>query len=171
MPEPPTSLGRRLLHRLPVRVRHYWKLLAGSLAFLAVLTFVVSTVRVQPYVTSVSDESGDDVIQGVAGTTDLFDASRGHRIKLTFHDVNYQAMLDTYFAEGEKEYVEADLTVDGTLISSVGIRLKGNSTLAGLTRNGKGREGGLRPGGGPGAPPGSGDHASSAQPGWRGESG
>ena len=61
----------------------------------------------QPYVTSASDESGDEVTQDIAGTTDLFDAGRAHTIKLTFHDVNYQDMLDTYFAEGEKEYVEA----------------------------------------------------------------
>ena len=148
MPAPPQSPGRRLLHRLPVRVRHYWKLLAGCVVLVAVLTLVVSTVRVQPYVTSTSDESGDEITQDIAGATDLFDSGRAHSIKLTFHDLNYQSMLDTYYAEGEKDYVEADLTVDGTTIPSVGIRLKGNSTLAGLTRNGKAREGGLGPGGG-----------------------
>ena len=162
MPAPPTSLGRRLLHRIPVRVRHYWKLVGGCVALIAVLTLVVSTVRVQPYVTSTSDASGDEITQNIAGTTDLFDSGRAHSIKLTFHDLNYQSMLDTYYAEGEKEYVEADLTIDGTVISSVGIRLKGNSTLGGLTRNGKAREGGLRPGGGQGRP--GGDAARAPRP-------
>jgi spore coat protein CotH len=156
MPAPPASPGRRLLHRIPVRVRHYWKLLAGGVALVAVLTLVVSTERVQPYVTSTSDESGDEVTQDVAGTTDLFDSGRAHTMKVTFHDLNYQKMLDAYFADGEKEYVEADLTVDGTTISSVGIRLKGNSTLGGLTRDGKAREGGFGPGGGRGRPGGGG---------------
>ena len=152
MPAPPESRRRRLLHRIPVRVRHYWKLLAGCVALVAVLTLVVSTVRVQPYVTSTSDESGDEVTQDVAGTTDLFDSTRAHSIELRFHDSNYQSMLDTYYAEGTKEYVEADLTIDGTTVSSVGIRLKGNSTLGGLTRDGKAREGGRGPGGGQGGP-------------------
>ena len=143
MPAPPTSPGRRLLHRIPVRVRHYWKLLAGGVALLAALTLVLSTVRVQPYVTSASDESGDEITQDVAGTTDLFDAGRAHTVKLTFHDADYQRMLDSYYAQGEKDYVEADLTIDGTLLPSVGIRLKGNSTLGGLTRNGVARQGGF----------------------------
>jgi spore coat protein CotH len=147
MPAPPTSRGRRLLHRLPVRVRHYWKLLAGCAALVVVLTVVVSTVRVQPYVTSRGDRAGDEVIQDIAGTTELFDATTAHTVTITFRDENYQRMLDTYYAEGEKEYVEADLTVDGTVIPSVGIRLKGNSTLGGLTRNGQARQGGR---GGPG---------------------
>jgi spore coat protein CotH len=133
---------RRLRHRIPVRVRHYWKLLAGCLALVLVLTVVVSTVRVQPYVTSRDDRAGDEITQDIAGTTDLFDAGTAHTVKITFRDENYQRMLDTYYAEAEKEYVEADLTVDGTTIPSVGIRLKGNSTLGGLTRNGQARQSG-----------------------------
>jgi hypothetical protein len=73
MPSPPTPAVRRLLHLVPVRVRHYWKLLAGCVALVAVLTLVVSAVRVQPYVTSSSDETGDEIIENVAGTVDLFD--------------------------------------------------------------------------------------------------
>jgi len=166
MPPPPTPAGRRLLHLIPVRVRHYWKLLAGCVALVAVLTLVVSTVRVQPYVTSSSDETGDEVTQNIAGTVDLFDGGRAHKLELTFHDTNYQRMLDTYYAEGEKEYLEADLTIDGTLVRSVGIRLKGNSTLGGLTRNGEARQGGTGPGGGGrGNRPGGGAPAAGQAPG------
>jgi len=145
-------------HRIPVRVRHYWKLLAGCAAFLAVLTLVFSTVRVQPYVTSTSAESGDQVTQDVAGTKDLFDATVAHSIKVTFGNDDYERLLDTFYDDDEKDYLEADLTVDGTLLPSVGIRLKGNSTLQGLTRDGVARQnsarggpGGAAPGG---APPG-----------------
>jgi spore coat protein CotH len=136
-----------LKHRIPVRIRHYWKLPAGCVAFLAVLTVVVSTVRVQPYVTSRSDAAADQVTQDISGTVDLFDSTVAHTVEVTFADGDYQRMLDAFWKDGEKEYVEADLVVDGTTIPSVGIRLKGNSTLMGLTRNGQARQNG-RPGGG-----------------------
>lgn len=145
MPAPPAGPGRRLLRRIPVRVRHYWRLLAGCLALLVVLTVGFSTVRVQPYVTSGGGRSGDEVTQNLAGTRDLFDPTVAHSISLTFRDPDYERMVDAFAKEGEKEYLEADLTIDGTTVPSVGIRLKGNSTLAGLTRDGKvigGRPGG-----------------------------
>jgi spore coat protein CotH len=158
--------SRRLVHRVPVRIRQYWKLLVACAAFLVVCAVVFSTVRVAPVVTSASDDTADEVLQNITGTTDLFDATVAHRIALTFRDSEYQRLLDEYWDEGEKSFLEADLTVDGTLIPSVGIRLKGNSTLGGLTRNGESRPGGLgagrRPGGGgpggggPGAGPGGG---------------
>ncbi|GGM08724.1 CotH kinase family protein [Micromonospora yangpuensis] len=149
---------RRLRHRIPVRLRHYWKLLAGCVAFLAVVAVVFSTVRVQPYVTSSSDGEGDVVTQNIAGTRDLFDATVAHEITVTFRDADYQRMLDTFHQEGEKDYVEADVTIDGTTISSVGVRLKGNSTLRGLTRDGEsiGRSGDRPGGAADGGPPGDG---------------
>ncbi|GAA4609510.1 spore coat protein CotH [Actinoplanes octamycinicus] len=143
-------MKRRLVHRIPVRVRHYWKLLAACAATLLALAVVFSTVRVAPLVTSASSESADTVTQNVEGSTDLFDATRTHSIKLAFRDADYQELLDSFWDEGEKEWLEADLTIDGITIPSVGIRLKGNSTLSGLTRNGESRPngfGGGRPGG------------------------
>ncbi|MCA2211253.1 CotH kinase family protein [Jidongwangia harbinensis] len=151
MTPPRYSAGRRLLHRVPVRVRHYWKLLAGCVAFVVALTVVFSTVRIQPYVTSGSDVTGDQITQDVAGSVDLFDATVAHRLELTFRTADYERMLDSYADEGEKQYLEADLTVDGTTVPSVGVRLKGNSTLGGLTRDGEpigrlGLSGGRQPG-------------------------
>jgi spore coat protein CotH len=147
---------RRLLHRIPVRVRHYWKLLATCAAFLVAAAVVFSTVRVTPLVTSASDDSTDRVTQNIVGTTDLFDATVAHRVTLTFRDDDYQRMLDEYWSDGEKSYLEADMTIDGTPVPSVGIRLKGNSTLGGITRNGESRPGGFgggrRPGGAAGGP-------------------
>ena len=51
-------------------------------------------------------------------------------------------MLSTFREHGEKEYIRADITIDGTLIEDVGLRLKGNSTLQSLSNNnmGGGRE-------------------------------
>ncbi|WP_326999730.1 CotH kinase family protein [Dactylosporangium sp. NBC_01737] len=145
-------MRRRLVRRIPVRVRQYWKLLAVCAAFLAVLTLVFGTDRVRPFVTSPGTGTGDAVTVNITGGRDLFDATVAHTIRLTFRDADYQRMLDAYFKEGEKDYLEADLTVDGVTVPSVGIRLKGNSTLAGLTRNGQARQDGFRPGGGLGGP-------------------
>lgn len=143
---PSSSLLRRVLHRLPVRVRHYWKLLVVCAAFLVICAVVFSTVRVTPLVTSASDNDADQVTQDIAGTTDLFDATAAHQITLSFRDSDYQRLLDEFWQDGEKSFLEADLTIDGTRVPSVGIRLKGNSTLSGLTRNGQARAGGFGPG-------------------------
>ncbi|MER5701261.1 CotH kinase family protein [Micromonospora sp. NPDC002296] len=144
-------LPRALRRRLPARVRQNWKLLTTCVAFVAVLTLVLGTARIRPYVTSAGDTGADAVTVDIAGTTDLFDATAAHSIRLTFRDADYERMLDTYWKEGEKDYVEADLTVDGTTIPSVGIRLKGNSTLSALTWKGESKPrqgGGDVPGGG-----------------------
>ncbi|MEU9510734.1 CotH kinase family protein [Micromonospora sp. NPDC048170] len=176
MPAPPGP-GRRLLRRIPVRVRHHWRLLAGCVALLVVLTVGFSTVRVQPYVTSGGSRAGDEVTQDLAGTRELFDPTVAHSISLTFRDSDYERMVDTFAKEGEKEYLEADLTIDGTTVPSVGIRLKGNSTLAGLTRDGEvigsrpGGQGGPADGEGParGAP--GADGPGGARPGDAGAAG
>ncbi|WP_240944764.1 CotH kinase family protein [Corynebacterium stationis] len=51
-------------------------------------------------------------------------------------------MLSTFREAGEKEYIRADITIDGTLIEDVGLRLKGNSTLQSLSNNSMGGGGG-----------------------------
>ncbi|MFC8846958.1 MULTISPECIES: CotH kinase family protein [unclassified Micromonospora] len=142
-----SPLPRALRRRLPARVRQNWKLLTTCAAFLAVLTLVLGTERIRPYVTSAGDTAADTVTVDIAGTTSLFDATVAHSISLTFRDTDYQRMLEAYWKEGEKGYVEADLTVDGTTIPSVGIRLKGNSTLQSLTWKGESKPRGN--GGGP----------------------
>ncbi|MFC9836586.1 CotH kinase family protein [Rhodococcus sp. NPDC127530] len=63
-------MRRRLVHRLPTRVRQHWKILAA------------------------------------------------------FRD------------QGEKKWITADITIDGTLVTDAGVRLKGNSTLMGLRGTG-----------------------------------
>lgn len=51
-------------------------------------------------------------------------------------------MLSTFREDGEKEYIRADITIDGTLIEDVGLRLNGNSTLQSLSGNNMGGGGG-----------------------------
>jgi spore coat protein CotH len=151
-----------LKHRIPVRLRHHWRVVVACAAFFAVLVGLVGASRVAPIVTSDERAEADDVTVDIRGTVDLFDTSRPHTLKLSYAADDYDRMLDAYFTGGEKDYVEADLVIDGTTMNSVGIRLKGNSTLGSLTRNGqrapRGLGGGVRveapPGGGFGGGPG-----------------
>jgi spore coat protein CotH len=135
---------RRLRHRIPVGLRHYWKLIAGSIGVVATLALVIGTIRVSALVASDAAE-GFEVNWDIEGTVDLFDTSVAHKISLDFDSTDYEEMVETYQDSGEKEWIKADITIDGVTIDDVGIRLKGNSTLASLS--GGGEEAGGMPGG------------------------
>lgn len=121
---------RRLRHRLPVRLRHYWKTAAAVAAGFVAAVLVFGGYTVRPYITSqlVSEEA---VSNDIGGEGDLFDGT-SHSIEITFDQSEYEDMMATFQDEGEKEYIKADMTIDGTLIEDVGLRLKGNSTLMSL---------------------------------------
>ncbi len=67
-----------------------------------------------------------------AGGTGLFDSSTVHTVSITYDDADYQAMIATFQSTGDKEWITATVTIDGTEFTDVGIKLKGNSTLRGL---------------------------------------
>ena len=71
-------------------------------------------------------------------STDFLDSSTVHAISVVFDQADYEAMIEAYATTGEKEWIAADVTIDGITYTEVGIRLKGNSSLAGL-RTGLGR--------------------------------
>jgi spore coat protein CotH len=70
----------------------------------------------------------DAVVQDDA----VFDPSVVHTIAVQFADDDYDAMIATYEETGDKGWIEATVTIDGTTFERVGLRLKGNSSLAGL---------------------------------------
>ncbi|MFI6484676.1 CotH kinase family protein [Nonomuraea sp. NPDC050663] len=123
---------RRLIHRLPVRLRHHWKLPAAFAGFLLVLGLVAGTVRVTPIVASGGSEVQAAAAEDVAGTSDLWSSTDGHAIAVSYDATEYDEMLDDYFDDDEKTWIKADVVIDGTTIRNVGMRLKGNSTLRGL---------------------------------------
>ncbi|WP_057312890.1 hypothetical protein [Paenibacillus sp. Soil766] len=51
---------------------------------------------------------------------------------ITVDETKWQAMLDN---AAEEEYISADITINGTTISNVGIRPKGNSSLSSIVRD------------------------------------
>lgn len=156
------SARARLRHRLPVRLRHHWKAAAVVAAALLALVLVFGEVRVRPYITS-ELASDEEITDNIEGEGDLFDGGE-HSIEVTFDEDEYADMMSTFREEGEKQYIRADITVDGTVVDDVALRLKGNSTLSSLGGSGalpevpvagEGQEdgqeeGGTRGGGGPG---------------------
>ncbi|MFF3955293.1 CotH kinase family protein [Streptomyces sp. NPDC001890] len=135
---------RRLRDRLPVRLRHHWKPAGALCAGLAVAVHFFGDARVSPYVTSSSRVEADTITQNVEGTVDLYDASVSHSIQLTYEQTDFDKMMKEFEDEGTKDYLSADLTIDGVHLEDVGIRLKGNSTLSSLRGNGMGMPGGGR---------------------------
>jgi spore coat protein CotH len=69
---------------------------------------------------------------GGGATVGLFDESVVHSIEVEFDHADYDAMIETFVETGEKESIEATVTIDGVTYERAGLRLKGNSSLAGL---------------------------------------
>ncbi|BAL87657.1 putative spore coat protein [Actinoplanes missouriensis 431] len=69
---------------------------------------------------------------GSASAT-IFDSSVVHDITMTFDDTAYDAMIAAYLKDESKGWIEATVTVDGVTYEKAGLRLKGNSSLRGLT--------------------------------------
>lgn len=105
-----------------------------------------ATSPADPASTPGSDEaavpSTGDV--GVSASEVVFDASYVHEISVSFDQDAYEQLVDTYEETGEKNWIEATVSVDGETYESAGMRLKGNSSLRGL---GGGGVGGPGPGG------------------------
>ena len=103
--------------------------------------FVVAVVAIIS-VGLVASACGFTVDEAAAGdssapptdTADLtvMDSSAVHEIAVTFDEDAYDAMIDSYAATGDKEWIEATVTIDGATYEQVGLRLKGNSSLRGL---------------------------------------
>jgi spore coat protein CotH len=72
----------------------------------------------------------------------IFDSAVVHEIEVSFDEDDYDEMIATFSGTGQKTWIEATVTIDGTTYERVGMRLKGNSSLAGLG----GGIGGRRPG-------------------------
>ncbi|CCW14202.1 CotH kinase family protein [Rhodococcus aetherivorans] len=123
---------RRLRHRVPTSLRRHWKLLAVFVAFVTILATVFGATRIRPYITGDPTIIASEITDNITGTVDLFDASVPHELSVEITDAEYDEMITAFQSTGEKKWVNADVTIDGTLITDVSVRLKGNSTLMGV---------------------------------------
>ncbi|MDJ0767557.1 MAG: CotH kinase family protein [Ilumatobacter sp.] len=87
--------------------------------------------------------SNDTDSDTAAGELALWDSSTVHDIAIEFDDDDYAEMIATYESTGEKDWIEATVTIDGVTYDEVGLRLKGNSSLRSLTSESAGNPGDL----------------------------
>lgn len=127
-----TPPSRRLIQRLPVRLRQHWKLLALLVVAVVSLTAVFGHSRIRPYITGDVTVMVSGITDNILGRVDLFDYFLPHTVHVDITGAEYQQMIEAYQKDGEKKWVTADVTIDGTVISDVSVRLKGNSTLVAL---------------------------------------
>ncbi|WP_334122804.1 CotH kinase family protein [Glutamicibacter sp.] len=64
-------------------------------------------------------------------TSTFFNADTVHEISVTADPDDITAALKAYSTDGSKEWISAEVTIDGTTFKNVGLKLKGNSTLRG----------------------------------------
>jgi spore coat protein CotH len=67
-----------------------------------------------------------------AQTSPVWDSSTVHDIQVTLDDAEYAAMIEEYLDSGDKEWITADVTIDGQVFPEAGMKLKGNSSLWGV---------------------------------------
>lgn len=127
---------KRLRHRLPRSWRQHWKLVALLGVFSLALVVTLKDVGIKPYITGDVEIAAADITEDLAGTVDLFDPSVDHEVSIDITAVEYDDMVESYQKDGEKKWVTATVTIDGTVINDVAVRLKGNSTLMGLRGTG-----------------------------------
>ena len=115
------------------------RLLAGVAVGTVALAAVVgcssatgSTAAVAASTSTAAVSAADDTSSG----TGVFDSSTVQSISVDVDPTAYQTMIDTYVASGEKDWISATVTINGTVFTDVGIKLKGNSSLMGLRGQG-----------------------------------
>lgn len=135
------GLPRRLVRRLPKPLRQHWKPLVATVAVLAFVAVWFGDVRIRPYVTGAVHVAAPRITHDIAGTVDLFDPTVAHTVSVEMSDAQYRDMIAQYAADGDKKWMTARVTIDGTVIDDVAVRLKGNSTLMGLRGDGFGPPG------------------------------
>ncbi|HSV86195.1 MAG TPA: CotH kinase family protein [Levilinea sp.] len=127
---------------MKLRIRRHFPLLLLLALVSAFFTLALGEQRIIAYTVAGRSDllpPGYDFTSGV----NIFDDSLVHSIEIIMDEADYQQMLTTYQQTGIKEYFHADVIIDGTQVSNVGIRLKGNSSL----RTAVGGRGGMQLGG------------------------
>ncbi|WP_040491831.1 CotH kinase family protein [Ilumatobacter nonamiensis] len=92
--------------------------------------------------TPASEAAGDEPVatdpdatdtDSLAVSSELFDSSTVHTISVGLDETEYDAMIQTFTETGEKDWISIDVTIDGETYENAGMRLKGNSSLFGLS--------------------------------------
>ncbi len=136
------------------RWRRNWPLVTALVAVIGLLLVGIGDRRVRA-VTSSERTVVDAEPRGVdhGSEVDLFDPTVVHEISISFDADAYERMIEEFRNEEKKGWLSATVVIDGATVDNVGVRLKGNSSLFGLSGGPGGPGGPGAPGGGQGARP------------------
>ena len=67
------------------------------------------------------------------GAVGSLDTATVHEISFEFDQADFETAVNAYLADESKVWIEATVTIDGTAYPKAGIRLKGHSTMKGIT--------------------------------------
>lgn len=68
-----------------------------------------------------------------AAAGSVFDDSSIHEFSVEVDQAEYEAMIATYLDNGDKDWISGTVTIDGQVFENVGLKLKGNSSLRGVS--------------------------------------
>ncbi len=71
--------------------------------------------------------------EGYDGRTEMFDPTRIHDLSVEVDTDTLADMIDAYEESGDKNWIEANVTIDGFRYGRAGLRLKGNLSLEGAS--------------------------------------
>jgi spore coat protein CotH len=140
----PTAGAPRTTH---VTRRAFLGALAGTAVMTACSSSGSSGSSGSPGSPGTGASEGGSSTAATATSNPLFDSNVVHELEMTFEQTAYEEMIQTFVDTGDKQWIAADVVVDGSTYEQVGIRLKGNSSLMGLRQSGDGRGGVGGPGG------------------------
>ncbi|MDT0184752.1 CotH kinase family protein [Microbacterium sp. ARD31] len=111
-----------------MRARRRWLVATATAA-----TLVLGGCAAVSDTSDISTSGAAPATREVPDGTGVWDADTVHEISVEVDDDAVAAMVDTYQETGEKDWIEATVTIDGETYDRVGLRLKGNSSLRGVT--------------------------------------
>lgn len=78
---------------------------------------------------SAADTNSEGATASLNDAGSLFDETTVHSIEVTFDEDAFAQLLADFEETGDKTWIEATVTIDGTTYEQAGLRLKGHSTL------------------------------------------
>lgn len=103
--------------------------------FTAVATLVVAGLCATACSATVATEAEgeESTSTPAANSSGLWDQTDVHSISLAYDAADYEGLIAAYLESGEKEWISATVVVDGVTYEEVGLKLKGNSSLRGMS--------------------------------------
>jgi len=125
---------------MSLNLKRHYRLLILFVLVVVLCIVALRYTRIIAY-TVPGEKEAVERIKNYENEVDLLDPTVVHEVVILMSEEDQQKMLATYQQTGEKDYFEVDVIIDGVRINSVGIRLKGNSSLRSAAGGGFGDRG------------------------------